>query len=83
MLTNLSKYLLGRISGYMTESIHFEVTHIKKGTILRRYTVLIPNSTNKLKVYFLTLCEPPSDVTRSQVNNLKIFRLIIQSLLSN
>ena len=50
MLTNLSKYLLGRISGYMSESIHFEVTHIKKGTILRRYTVLIPNSTNKLKI---------------------------------
>ena len=50
MLTNLSKYLLDRISGYMSESIHFEVTHIKKGTILRRHTVLIPNSTNKLKI---------------------------------
>ena len=50
MFTNLSKYLLDRISGYMSESTHFEVTHIKRGTILRRYRVLIPNSTNKLKI---------------------------------
>ena len=50
MFTNLSKHLLDRISGYMSESIHFEVTHIKRGTILRRYRVLISNSTNKLKI---------------------------------